>query len=454
MGPFATSAPVLAYEFTGDPASWSANDPGNSTISEGGIALNPSGESIRFQWDDGIGSGASFYFDRTGLDIDLSGTGSNSDLIHIRLGFESGSLGQDLGGETGFNILFSSNNFNDYVIGPGRAFRDWASYRNQWHILTLRKSDFTPTGSIDWSAVNRLRVYVSNNYAGPMDITVDSIWVGGAARPPVTMSFDDNEETVLSYVAPALELAGFRTTIFANKDTAEAGAGAFMSTAELKTLHAAGHMVCSHLTTNSETVNATADGIIEAEILEQKEWIAANFPGSVPCVAYPSGQYKQHTVDFLRANGYVAGRAANIVPHYVAGQWNGLGHSACFEPADLPNEFESRIINMQNAGTFSDTALKVLGYVDESKDLGQGVDLVGHVVKDGVTNNVTVSEQYFDDVVAGLVTRHNNLEIEFMPYHEKITRMFGPFGTGPSTASSMLNPADGGLAVPPDYRYA
>ncbi len=465
MGMFTNTEAALAYDFGAeDPSAWLSQFPGVGTVEAGEASTSPNGKSVRFKHN--VATGATCRFDlNLASTIDLSANGLPTDLITLLISYEGGERGVDRGQATELRFLLSSNGFSDFGWTTALINRDDSTYRNRYATVSFTKAqlELTGSGSVDWSAIEKISMYVKNaNTADFSDITIHALYVGGDATPVVTLSFDDGDPSCLTQLAPALASRGFTSTLFINKDLAEANNPASaLTTAQCQALNDAGLKVCTHLTTSGQTLSALGNAAWELEVIENEEWIKENFGTFYPIGAWTSGEYNEAAIQFLMARGYVGCRAARIDSRYVANVTPtdesyvpGLCHTALFDNDVVPNSFEHRVIPLSGTSSVGNSSDKVLQMVDEGLDVAQHSNLMGHILTPGAAGFLAMNTGEFGNMLDGLKTRQDQGKCRVLGYHEFMAELFGPFGgSAPSVASSSLNDADGAYAIPPDFRY-
>lgn len=190
--PYLLTAPTLVYDFSDAPGSFTKFDSGSAsgTLLAGGAGSVLAGTaSLRIQTQGATGSSNTrAHINKT---VDMTGTGSEDDLVSCRVKYEEGTYGEDLGEGSTIQMFFGADtSFSKYAIG-GMQGDDMPGVRTEWNVVTQRKSDFNYIGGFtnaDWANIQRIAVYIKNPYANGKpdyygDVTFDSIWLGGTVKP-------------------------------------------------------------------------------------------------------------------------------------------------------------------------------------------------------------------------------------------------------------------------------
>ena len=195
MSKYLIEEPEQVYDFSLDPASVTFTDspPTTDGTSQAGSLILAGDKSLRLS--NQADAGTQLRFTLPGLSIDMSGTDSDDDLIHIRMGFENGTIGQDLGNGSSVRFMFQSGGWAGYAWGSQWYARDVNEFRNQWDIATLKKSDYSYNGTFttaSWGSIDTIVLDVKSQFTPYLsDLTFDGIFVNGDGKPAITLSCDD-----------------------------------------------------------------------------------------------------------------------------------------------------------------------------------------------------------------------------------------------------------------------
>lgn len=154
-----------------------------------------------------------------------------------------------------FNLVFyfsTSGNFTKFFISPtiqGSALpAGWSSY-------TISRSQFTTSNGATWNTVNKFRIRLTSvNGGGTNSISIARTALGERHSPIFCLTFDDGYASCYTIVKPMLEAAGLRGTFYITKGTVNGGAY-YLTTAQVKELYDAGHMIGNHFKNHLNNLN-------------------------------------------------------------------------------------------------------------------------------------------------------------------------------------------------------
>lgn len=238
----------------------------------------------------GVGSG-SITYDRQNLPFDFDGTQSvkltapNASDINLdfvlspALDFSQSDYATILVyapvSSTNFNLVFyfsTQGNFTKFFISPtiqGIALPvGWSSY-------TISRSQFTTSNGASWNTVNKFRIRLTSiNGGGTNTISIARTALGERHSPIFCLTFDDGYASCYSIVKPMLEAAGLRGTFYITKGTVNGGAN-YMTTAQVKELYDAGHMIGNHFRDHQNNLNNLTAADVTAGWKECEDYLVS-----------------------------------------------------------------------------------------------------------------------------------------------------------------------------------
>ena len=126
---------------------------------------------------------------------------------------------------------------------------------------------------------------------------------GGRAhgRPPVVLTFDDGGCSAISEIAPRLEARGWRGHFFMT--TGRIGAPGFLSGAELRELHARGHVIGSHSHTHPIRMSACSPDSLRAEWADSIALLSDVLGLAVETASVPGGYFSRAVAELAAGAG-------------------------------------------------------------------------------------------------------------------------------------------------------
>jgi peptidoglycan/xylan/chitin deacetylase (PgdA/CDA1 family) len=114
---------------------------------------------------------------------------------------------------------------------------------------------------------------------------------GNAQSPRVLLTFDDGGRSALTEIAPRLEALGWRGHFFMT--TSRIGTAGFLSDAELRELHARGHVVGSHSHSHPVRMSACSVDALKREWGESVARLSDILGAAVPVASVPGGYFSR-----------------------------------------------------------------------------------------------------------------------------------------------------------------
>lgn len=281
---------------------------------------------------------------------------------------------------------------------------------DEWVTVSMPVAAFASsvTGTVDWANIRDVRIRVIDRNTGPK-VTA---WIGGAwiaagdsayASGVVSLSFDDQWDSVWTYAVPKLGQYGYRGSVFRINDLV--GAGGYMTRAQLTTLRESGWEINAHaglVANHNFGSTGASDSLVSFVGLDNttvlSDWGALkggmhrDGDRGVDLIAWPRGAFDS-TVLTLGRQQWAAARTVcfrNVATVPVA------------EPLRIP----ARSIAYSTAFTPAATLGTIHWYVDQINTYGGWLNLVFHRIVTASTANsgIEVNNATFDtfiDYLAG-----------------------------------------------------
>ena len=356
------------------------------------------------------GSAGSHYTraDRRDFTLDLTGTSSPDDLIHLKLGFEDAPRGPELQKGTAVRVYFGEGFTNGSWFSSYWNLDD-NSYRRPKDVITVKKSDFSTIAGagVDWSDIDTVAVYIRANFGPPTfpdhdftgDCTVDEIWLGGESEKIITLSLDDGDDEQHTIMLDDLEANGWACSL--NINGGRLGTAGVMSEA-----NALARMVLHLPTNHTHDHDDLNDGeaTYQADFLEQHQYLLSKgFQQQFG--SWTSGTVNEAMALYLRDTlGYKAARGANIGPSNIGAR----GETVLFpwgESGDIAHRgWDCPVINLSSTGTYN-TAAAVDAAITKCHAYGQVARVYGHGIGTGDSRLFPQAE--WDTLMTNLATHES-----------------------------------------------
>ena len=276
---------------------------------------------------------------------------------------------------------FSYSTATSYIQSPLQSGR--------WNIIDVPQgAGWTPTGTPNWAAVQRVLIKASDTAGKPITVRL-----GGAAftrrdhngRFPngvATLTFDDTYDAAYTYARAKMDQYGYRGTLFPIVD--RIGMAGKLTLAQVQAMYQNGWDVAGHAYTNANHalgLPAMTQAQRLAELENIKAWMDAN-NFQTQAFAYPLGNHDVAT-------------EADVAAYFDCGR-------LAFLQRDTPQAIaQPYAIQAANAGTQQAT---LNTFVDRAV-AGKGwINFVFHDIKaTGATGN-DISKANFDALLAYLAT--------------------------------------------------
>ena len=203
------------------------------------------------------------------------------DVFHLRYFLENAAEC------TGLSIYFStSGSYAQYYLTSVES-----QYLNEgWNDFSFVKSDFSDSGSADWSTVNLIRIRLNATGASAsVYCTFDefTVYKSPLERGVVILCLDDCHETQIA-AREYMDAYRFRGSAFVIPE--KIGEANYLTLAQVKNLKEVGWDICPHGFTRLDTMTA---GEIKTELESIVEYMNINDIGGSSFFAYPGGLVNQ-----------------------------------------------------------------------------------------------------------------------------------------------------------------
>lgn len=217
--------------------------------------------------------------------------------------------------------LASGNIDSDYAEATvWETDRDPIILGSSFEFQTLPRGAFDVTGDVDWSAIDRARIVLTDNEAGPVALYVAGIYAVPTSRQAtISFVFDDGYET--TFTRGMRKLSAYRYPATAYVIANAIGDPDILSLEQLETLRdqhhweIAGHAlsVADHNLPNG--LDDLKPAALKAEMDGLRDWLDENgFPRTT--FAYPKGAAGAEVRRFVKRD-YCAGRSTARGPETI-----------------------------------------------------------------------------------------------------------------------------------------
>jgi hypothetical protein len=191
---------------------------------------------------------------------------------------------------------------------------------SSFEIQTIPIGSFAITGTVDWAAINRAQILLTDNESGPTTLYVAGVYaVPTPKQAIVTFAFDDGHASVFSRAARKLSAYRFPASAYVITDVV--GAEGFLSLDQLYTLRDQHHWeIGGHAFTLAAHNLPNGFDSLEGEELEEevdglRGWLdEKGFRRST--MAYPKGAAGTEVRNLIKRD-YGAGRSTAMGPETI-----------------------------------------------------------------------------------------------------------------------------------------
>jgi len=174
--------------------------------------------------------------------------------------------------------------------------------RPGWNRIVLSKaSDFGDvTGTMNWAAVNNIRVWTHNNEGATIAVTWDELAAvkKSLSKGVIVFTFDDGNISDFTKAKPALDKYGYRATSYIIGAWIEAPN--YLSASQIQSLyHECGWDIGSHTYNHVNLTTLTTDQV-EDELRRNIYTLKNLGVKNVSSIAYPFGGYSPTVVDIVK----------------------------------------------------------------------------------------------------------------------------------------------------------
>ncbi len=135
------------------------------------------------------------------------------------------------------------------------------------------------------------------------------------AEAKLIFTFDDGWQDNLIYAWPIMDAAGFKGTMYINRDIINGVGPNIMTYENLDTLYSYGWDLGNHTTNhydNGDRTDATTLALLRSIYLDNQNWLLANnWVRGAYHACYPSGKYSDQLIEILKEIGVLTGRATD-----------------------------------------------------------------------------------------------------------------------------------------------
>lgn len=382
----ATNASNFAISSTGS----TATKADNYTLCK----LSPSTVTI----NGATAASSSTNLDRTGLNLDLSAQDF----------FEVWWHTPDETKVNGVSLFFASDasvftNYGYVNVSAGNA-PVYASLKKGWNCMRFLKSDFTITGSPNWSAIKTIRFQVYSNAGGAI-ATLDSIWANCKTRAKCMVVFDDGWPEAYDFNS------GYGMFTYMQSKGLKGGMGIIggvigtssaLSHSQLKAIYDAGWDLLTHGISYNGTSNnyqaltdfpAEADAITNT--LENKMFLdAMGFTRASNLYVFPQGKYTETMLPTLRSNGFKLGRST---------------YECCAYPYFPDPEYLMKLPAVDHGGK---TFAQIKPFIDRAIATGGSLYIYGHRIQTAAgATGLFVTQSEFTQTIDYLAAQSANIDV-------------------------------------------
>jgi peptidoglycan/xylan/chitin deacetylase (PgdA/CDA1 family) len=240
-------------------------------------------------------------------------------------------------------------------------------YHDGWVTLDFEPDDWTDNGGEDWAnEMIRLRVLLTSQDGQTCAVSWDSLTVNPVEQAAVVLTFDDKYESVYTEAFKFMQSRGVKGTFYVNSSSIDgANDPAYITSAQLAEMHAAGWSIANHTTdhTDLSTVDLATGTAKVADCKTALDALLTDSDGEH--LSYPSGGYN------------ATARAAAIAAGMVTARRTEPGVQGWY-PNCLPDQ-NYEIPCTINLGTGA-TLAQLKAWVDAAKALGRIILIYAHKI--------------------------------------------------------------------------
>lgn len=305
-------------------------------------------------------------------------------------------------------LLFSdSSGFTNFYSGGwglSTTAKSDVNLEPGWNFLTLRKADFSATGTLDWNTTTFQMVRVRGTLTGgtgTKSFVVDSVYGLYGYRPSVLMTFDDGAATVYTNALPIMEDYGLTGTAFVIGSEADTAAN--MTTDEMLELqNDYGWTLGNHGWASTAQTSLTL-AEVEADIVDNQEWMIANGMRGYRYWAYPNGEYSWSSKAITDKYHDLCRTSLNSANQHKAFYGN---ERAC-----------RKLIRMRSVGD-SDAASVQIAHVNTAVSLGQSCHLNFHNIQEPGDTGTGYANSAFTSLCQHIAKLRDGNVLDVMTYEE------------------------------------
>lgn len=274
-----------------------------------------------------------------------------------------------------------------FSAGSATSYTQWPLQEGRWNILDIPQgAAWTPTGTPNWAALQRILVKVSDKTGAPLTVRLGGVaftkrdHAGRFPNGVATLSFDDSFGAQDSYARVKMDQYGYKGTLFPTID--RIGMAGKLTLAQIQAMYQNGWDVAGHAYTDANHaigLTAMTQTQRQTELENIKAWLDTN-GFQTQAYAYPLGNHD-------------AASEADVAAYFDCGRLS-------FMQRDTPQAVaQPYAMQAANAGT-QQSGLN--GFITRAV-AGKGwINIVFHdIVASGATGN-NISQANFDTLLADL----------------------------------------------------
>lgn len=224
----------------------------------------------------------------------------------------------------GSNTLDTTNTLNGGV---------WSTEElgNGWVLCCVPFSLMTAAGSAtvtDQRTKRTMRIAVRVTVAAGTkpDVSIGGIWIGGAQRAKVVLSYDGCYISQKTLVKPAHDLYGIPATLYVPWSVVGTDDARFLNVSDLESFYAAGWSICPHSFSGVALDTMSYQQMVDEIGNAQRAQLARGFTRGVDHLAWAYSVGSNNASSSIRADVYRAVRTSGVKTIRVGGAGSGITH--------------------------------------------------------------------------------------------------------------------------------
>lgn len=271
--------------------------------------------------------------------------------LELTTGYDSGFSGVFLDIDptnfhlSGFRLFVRCTDWKklEYFTVNFTPYKDWRDYywvelksilntppSGEWIEIVLSQSSFFKVGNPSWRSISRIQILAGSKTYKPVTVGVDDFsYFVNNKEPSVSFTFDDGQESVFTKAKPAMDLYGYKGTLFSI--TNYIGEPGFVNQWMMDELSIAGWDIGGH---SDNLLPSLTSEQLDFDLQRTKKYLLAkNYQGS-DMYAIPYGLYNKEVMKAVgtyftwirpddsmsQPSGYISHQRINsqvVVPSYL-----------------------------------------------------------------------------------------------------------------------------------------